>query len=104
MEIERSITCEIEEVRSPLERLYQTVPRWQDIVAAVRAGEAEFKDFLAKAGLLERGISTSVVHPDHDIDGAGELRLKVRRSPPRRHLDPQMWRGRHDLFHERRHQ
>jgi hypothetical protein len=68
MEIERSITCEIEEVRSPLERLYQTVPRWQDIVAAVRAGEAEFKDFLAKAGLLERGISTSVVHPDHDIE------------------------------------
>jgi hypothetical protein len=46
----------------------------------------------------------SIADPDHEIDGAGEFRLKVRRSPPRRHLDPQMWRDPHDLFHERRHQ
>jgi hypothetical protein len=65
--IEQSTLREIEEVRSPIERLYQTIPRSRDIVAAVRAGEAEFRDFLAKAGLLERGASTSSVHPDDDI-------------------------------------
>jgi hypothetical protein len=67
MNIEQSTLREIEEVRSPIERLYQTIPRSRDIVAAVRAGEAEFQDFLAKAGLLERGASTSAVHPDDDI-------------------------------------
>ena len=67
MNIEQSTLREIEEVRSPIERLYQTIPRSRDIVAAVRAGEAEFQDFLAKAGLLERGTSTSSVHPDDDI-------------------------------------
>jgi hypothetical protein len=67
MNIEQSTLREIEEVRSPIERLYQTIPRSRDIVAAVRAGEAEFRDFLAKAGLLERGASTSSVHPDDDI-------------------------------------
>jgi hypothetical protein len=45
-----------------------------------------------------------IADPDHDIDGAGEVGLKVRRSPPRRHLDPQMWRDPHDLFHQPRHQ
>jgi hypothetical protein len=67
MNIEQSTLREIEEVRLPIERLYQTIPRSRDIVAAVRAGEAEFQDFLAKAGLLERGASTSSVHPDDDI-------------------------------------
>lgn len=67
MNIEQSTLREIEEVRSPIERLYQTIPRSRDIVAAVRAGEAEFRDFLAKADLLERGASTSSVHPDDDI-------------------------------------
>jgi hypothetical protein len=67
MNIEQSTLREIEEVRSPIERLYQTIPRSRDIVAAVRAGEAEFQDFLAKAGLLQRGVSTSSVHPDDDI-------------------------------------
>jgi hypothetical protein len=67
MNIEQSTLREIEEVRSPIERLYRTIPRSRDIVAAVRAGEAEFQDFLAKAGLLERGASTSSVHPDDDI-------------------------------------
>jgi hypothetical protein len=67
MNIEPSNLREIEEVRSPIERLYQTIPHSRDIVAAVRAGEAEFQDFLAKAGLLERGTSTSSVHPDDDI-------------------------------------
>ncbi len=67
MNIEQSTLREIEEVRSPLERLYQTIPRSRDIVAAVRAGETEFQDFLAKAGLLKRGASTSSVHPDGDI-------------------------------------
>jgi hypothetical protein len=67
MNIERNTTREIEDVRSPLERLYQTIPRSRGIIAAVRAGEIEFQDFLAKAGLLERGASTSSVHPDDDI-------------------------------------
>lgn len=68
MNIERSTIHEIEDVRAPLETLYQTIPRSQDIVAAVRAGEAEFQDLLARAGLLELGTSTSSVHPYHDIE------------------------------------
>ncbi len=68
MNIEQSTLREIEDVRSPLERLYQTIPRSRDIVAAVRAGETEFQDMLTKAGLLELGASTSAVHPYHDIE------------------------------------
>jgi len=68
MNIERSTISEIEDVQSRLERLYQTIPRSRDIVAAVRAGETEFQDFLARTGLLELGASTSSVHPDHDIE------------------------------------
>ena len=68
MNIERTTTREIEDVRSSLERLYQTIPRSRSIIAAVRAGEIEFQDFLAKAGLLDFGTSTSSVHPDHDIE------------------------------------
>jgi len=68
MNIERNTINEKEDVRSPLERLYQTIPRSRGIIAAVRAGEIEFQDFLAKAALLDFGTSTSSVHPDHDIE------------------------------------
>jgi hypothetical protein len=67
MNIEQSTLRETEDVRSPLERLCQTIPRSRDILAAVRASETEFQDFLAKAGLLKFGASTSSVHPDDDI-------------------------------------
>lgn len=68
MKIERSTIREIEDVPSPLEPLYQMIPRSRDIIAAVRAGEREFQDLLAEAGLLELGTSTSAVHPYHDIE------------------------------------
>ncbi len=57
-----------ENVGSHLRSLYRTIPRWREIIAAVRAGEAEFQHMLAKAGLLELGTSTSAVHPDNDIE------------------------------------
>jgi hypothetical protein len=53
---------------SRLESLYRTIPRWREIVAAVRAGEAEFQHMLARAGLRELGTSTSSVHPDQDME------------------------------------
>ena len=34
------------------EELYRTIPRWRELIAAVRAGEAEFVDTLAGTGLL----------------------------------------------------
>jgi hypothetical protein len=53
---------------SRLATLYRTIPHWREIVAAVRAGEAEFQLMLAGAGLLEFGTSTSSVHPDQDME------------------------------------
>ncbi len=53
---------------SHLKSLYRTIPRWREIIAAVRAGEAEFQHMLARAGLLELGTSTSRVHPDQDME------------------------------------
>jgi hypothetical protein len=51
-----------------LESLYRTIPRWREIIAAVRAGEAEFQHMLAAAGLLGLGSSTSSVHPYQDME------------------------------------
>jgi hypothetical protein len=46
-----------------LEGLYGSVPCWQELLAAVRAGRDEFNDLLLKAGLLEEhGALTSNVH------------------------------------------
>ena len=56
-----------------LETLYRTIPRWREIIAAVRAGEAEFQHMLAAAGLLELGSSTSSVHPYQDMDMRSSL-------------------------------
>jgi hypothetical protein len=53
---------------SRMEELYATVPRWRNILAAVKAGETEFMDVLAKMGLLrEFGPYTSAVHAYHEI-------------------------------------
>ena len=52
------------------ESLYSNIPRWREIVAAVRIGEAEFVDTLARTGLLLKfGRCTSSVHPYEDIEG-----------------------------------
>lgn len=52
----------------PLIDLYQTVPNWRAILTAVKAGRAEFNHALTSMGLSALGSSTSVVHPDHDIE------------------------------------
>jgi hypothetical protein len=58
------------EVSSRREALYRTIPRWRDLIAAVRAGEAEFVDTLAATGLLQKyGKVTSTVHGYDDIEG-----------------------------------
>ena len=52
------------------EALYRSIPRWRELIAAVRAGEAEFVDTLAATGLLqEYGKVTSTVHDYGDIEG-----------------------------------
>lgn len=49
--------------------LYQTVPCWPELLAAVRAGQRDFADDLAAMGLLERfGLATSAVHAYEDIE------------------------------------
>ena len=58
------------EVGSRGEALYRTIPRWRELIAAVRAGEAEFVDTLAETGLLRQyGKVTSTVHDYGDIEG-----------------------------------
>ena len=74
MNIERSKTrrggqagSEISERR---EALYRTIPNWRALLAAVRAGEAEFVDALDGLGLLQKyGKATSTVHAYDDIEG-----------------------------------
>lgn len=68
MNIDRRRIGQTEDAGSRLESLYRTIPRWREIIAAVRAGQAEFQHLLAKAGLLELGTSTSAVHPDQDME------------------------------------
>jgi hypothetical protein len=49
--------------------LYQTLPAWQELLAAVRAGHRDFADDLADVGLLDRyGLVTSAVHDYEDIE------------------------------------
>jgi hypothetical protein len=58
------------EVGSRHEPLYRTIPRWRELLAAVRAGEAEFVATLAALGLLQKyGKVTSTVHDYGDIEG-----------------------------------
>lgn len=70
MNIDRNhVGQEIETISSHLESLYQTVPRWREILAAVKAGHLEFIDLLASSGLLDAfGHSTSTVHPYDEIE------------------------------------
>lgn len=57
-------------IRSRREALYRSVPWWRELLAAVRAGEAEFVATLAATGLLqEYGKITSEVHDYGDIEG-----------------------------------
>ena len=58
------------QVSSRREALYRTIPRWRELLAAVRAGEVEFVDTLAETGLLQKyGKMTSTVHDYGDIEG-----------------------------------
>jgi hypothetical protein len=58
------------EISSRREALYRTIPRWRELLAAVRAGEAEFVDALDGLGLLKQfGKATSNVHSYDDIEG-----------------------------------
>jgi len=68
MNTERRRIEQTEDVGSHLTSLYRTIPRWREIIAAVRAGETEFQHLLAETGLLELGTSTSAVHPDKDME------------------------------------
>lgn len=54
---------------SHFESLYRTVPDWRELLAAVKAGHAEFVDLLTETGLLGRfGITTSTVHRYDDVE------------------------------------
>jgi hypothetical protein len=68
MNIEGLRIGQTEDAGSRLNSLYRTIPRWREIAAAVRAGRAEFQRLLVTSGLLELGTSTSVVHPDQDME------------------------------------
>ena len=68
MNIDRIHSDHVGEV-SHLEALYRTIPSCEELLAAVRAGHAEFRDMLAKAGLLDDyGLSNSTVHDYRDIE------------------------------------
>lgn len=74
MNIDRNevrIAAQVElEITSRREALYRTIPHWRELLAAVRAGEAEFVDMLAATGLLQKyGKATSTVHDYGDIEG-----------------------------------
>jgi hypothetical protein len=54
---------------SHFESLYRSVPDWRELLAAVKAGHAEFVDLLANTGLLERfGVATSAVHRYDEVE------------------------------------
>lgn len=54
---------------SQMQELYATIPRWRKLLAAVKAGETEFTDVLARMGLLaEFGLSTSAVHSYQEVE------------------------------------
>lgn len=54
---------------SHFESLYRTVPDWRELLAAVKAGHAEFVDLLADTGLLDRfGFATSTVHRYDEVE------------------------------------
>jgi DNA-binding MarR family transcriptional regulator len=69
MNIDRTDAAETSEHFLRAQALYATVPRWHDLLEAVRAGHAEFAELLASTGLLNRfGLSTSAVHDYQDIE------------------------------------
>jgi len=69
MNIERNHAGELPEDNSHLENLYSTVPRWREILAAVKAGHLEFVDMLGTTGLLDEfGLVSSSVHPYYEIE------------------------------------
>jgi hypothetical protein len=71
MNIDRVHSEELGEA-TRLEALYGSIPCWKDLLAAVRAGHAEFKGTLRTAGLLEEyGAFTSGVHDSQAIEVHG---------------------------------
>jgi hypothetical protein len=69
MNIDRTYLGTPVEEASSLNRLYEPVQHWRELLAAVRAGRDEFAETLRNTGLLERyGQFTSAVHNDHGIE------------------------------------
>lgn len=69
MNIDRSYASTVVENPSPLDGRYRHVQHWQELLAAVRAGKAEFNDMLRDSGLLqEYGQFTSAVHDNEGIE------------------------------------
>jgi hypothetical protein len=69
MNIDRTNAAENTDHGLRAQALYATVPHWHELLAAVRAGHADFADLLATTGLLNRfGLSTSAVHDYRDIE------------------------------------
>jgi hypothetical protein len=69
MNMDRTLATDTSRHFRRAQALYATVPRWHELLAAVRAGHAEFADLLASTGLLNRfGLSTSAVHDYQDIE------------------------------------
>lgn len=69
MHIDRNDTGTAAEHRSPQEDRYRHVQHWQELLAAVGAGKAEFDDMLRGSGLLrEYGQFTSAVHDNAAIE------------------------------------
>jgi hypothetical protein len=69
MNIERDYATDFNDAGRELELLYSTVPRWREILTAVKAGHFEFVEMLAKAGLLDDfGLVSSTVHPYQEIE------------------------------------
>jgi hypothetical protein len=69
MNIERNQISSAVESASSFDSRYESIQHWQELLAAVRAGRAEFTETLRDTGLLqEYGQFTSAVHNDQGIE------------------------------------
>jgi hypothetical protein len=65
----RADNRQVVDTRSQFDRLYATVPRSDELLAAVRAGQREFLDLLARVGYGDaRDASASVVHDYREVE------------------------------------
>ncbi len=65
----RTDTRRVADNRLQFDRLYATVPRSQELLAAVLAGQREFIDLLGRPGFTEpQATSTSAVHDYREVE------------------------------------